>query len=188
MEEKTVLTPRPRKSPGAAAWLSILFPFGAGALYNEQKNKALTHFFIFSGLIYALTRGGSGVVFGFGIAAFYFYQIFDNVQSAKAINEAATGRPVAQAGLPPEDITSTGSIFWGLFLIVLGGLLTLANFEVVPYKTLLNFWPVAVIIIDAAQRIRDFLPQLDELITEGIVIIDPVEVIRYVGRPTAGHP
>ncbi len=48
--------------------------------------------------------------------------------------------------------------------------------------------PVAVIIIDAAQRIRDFLPQLDELITEGIVIIDPVEVIRYVGRPTAGHP
>lgn len=48
--------------------------------------------------------------------------------------------------------------------------------------------PVAVIIIDAAQRIRDFLPQLDELITEGIVIIDPVEVIRYVGRPAAGHP
>jgi hypothetical protein len=48
--------------------------------------------------------------------------------------------------------------------------------------------PVAVIIIDAAQRIRDFLPQLDEPITEGIVIIDPVEVIRYVGRPAAGHP
>ncbi len=48
--------------------------------------------------------------------------------------------------------------------------------------------PVAVIIIDAAQRVRDFLPQLDELITEGIVIIDPVEVIRYVGRPAAGHP
>jgi hypothetical protein len=47
--------------------------------------------------------------------------------------------------------------------------------------------PVAVIIIDAAQRVRDFLPQLDELITEGIVIIDPVEVIRYVGRPPGGH-
>jgi hypothetical protein len=25
---------------------------------------------------------------------------------------------------------------------------------------------------------------LDELVTEGLVIIDPVEVIRYVGRPT----
>jgi hypothetical protein len=28
----------------------------------------------------------------------------------------------------------------------------------------------------------EFLPQLDELITEGLVIIDPVEVIRSVGR------
>lgn len=46
--------------------------------------------------------------------------------------------------------------------------------------------PVAVIIIDAEARIRAFLPQLDELITEGIVILDPVEVIRYVGRP--GRP
>jgi hypothetical protein len=147
MEEKTVVTPRPRKSPGAAAWLSILFPFGAGALYNEQKNKALTHFFVFFGFVYALTRGGSGVVFGLGIAALYFYQIFDNVQSAKAINEAAAVRPGAQASLPSEDIASTGSIFWGLFLIVLGGLLTLANFEVIPYKTLLDCWPVAVIII-----------------------------------------
>lgn len=42
--------------------------------------------------------------------------------------------------------------------------------------------PVAVIIVDAEDRIRAFLPQLDELITEGLVIIDPVEVIRYVGR------
>jgi PII-like signaling protein len=45
--------------------------------------------------------------------------------------------------------------------------------------------PVAVIIVDAEDRIRAFLPQLDELITEGLVIIDPVEVIRYVGRDQA---
>jgi PII-like signaling protein len=43
--------------------------------------------------------------------------------------------------------------------------------------------PVAIIIVDAEERIRAFLPQLDELVTEGLVIIDPVEVIRYVGRP-----
>ena len=42
--------------------------------------------------------------------------------------------------------------------------------------------PVAVIIVDAEERVRAFLPQLDELVTEGLVIIDPVEVIRYVGR------
>src|SRR5919204_1894708 len=42
--------------------------------------------------------------------------------------------------------------------------------------------PIAVIIVDAEDRIRAFLPQLDELVTEGLVILDPVEVIRYVGR------
>lgn len=42
--------------------------------------------------------------------------------------------------------------------------------------------PVAVLIVDTEERIRAFLPQLDELVTEGLVIIDPVEVIRYVGR------
>ncbi|HEU4421318.1 MAG TPA: DUF190 domain-containing protein [Pilimelia sp.] len=42
--------------------------------------------------------------------------------------------------------------------------------------------PVAIIIVDAEDKVRAFLPQLDELVTEGLVIIDPVEVIRYVGR------
>ena len=42
--------------------------------------------------------------------------------------------------------------------------------------------PVAVIIVDREDRIRQFLPQLDELVNEGLVILDPVEVIRYVGR------
>ncbi|MBL7489924.1 DUF190 domain-containing protein [Frankia sp. AgB1.9] len=42
--------------------------------------------------------------------------------------------------------------------------------------------PVAVVIVDDEPRIRGFLPQLDELVTEGLVILDEVEVIRYVGR------
>lgn len=48
--------------------------------------------------------------------------------------------------------------------------------------------PVAIIIVDDEQRIRDFLPQLDELIVEGLVIIDDVEVIKYAGRDRShGH-
>jgi PII-like signaling protein len=43
--------------------------------------------------------------------------------------------------------------------------------------------PIAVVIVDQDDRIRGFLPQLDDLVTEGLVILDPVEVIRYVGRP-----
>jgi PII-like signaling protein len=43
--------------------------------------------------------------------------------------------------------------------------------------------PAVVIIVDEEEKIRAFLPQLDELVTEGLVILDSVEVVRYVGRP-----
>ena len=48
--------------------------------------------------------------------------------------------------------------------------------------------PIAIIIVDAENEIRAFLPELDELVTEGLVIIDPVEVIRYVGRSAQRRP
>jgi PII-like signaling protein len=42
--------------------------------------------------------------------------------------------------------------------------------------------PLVVVIVDDAERIRGFLPQLDEIVEEGLVMIDEVEVIKYVGR------
>lgn len=42
--------------------------------------------------------------------------------------------------------------------------------------------PVAVVIVDARERIEAFLPVLDELVTEGLVLLDEVHVVRYVGR------
>ncbi|MGH2719005.1 MAG: DUF190 domain-containing protein [Actinomycetota bacterium] len=41
--------------------------------------------------------------------------------------------------------------------------------------------PVSVVIVDTEERIQGFLPVLDELVTGGLVIIDDVEVIMYVG-------
>lgn len=46
--------------------------------------------------------------------------------------------------------------------------------------------PMAVIIVDSEEAIQGFLPTLDELITEGLVILDDVEVVKYVGRPGKG--
>ena len=43
--------------------------------------------------------------------------------------------------------------------------------------------PMAVVIVDRDEAIRAFLAELDELITEGLVIVEGVEVIKYVGRP-----
>lgn len=42
--------------------------------------------------------------------------------------------------------------------------------------------PVAIVIVDTEERVRAFLPQLDELVTEGLVLLDECEVIRYAGR------
>jgi PII-like signaling protein len=43
--------------------------------------------------------------------------------------------------------------------------------------------PIAIIIVDTDEAVQRFVPELDELITEGLVILDDVEVIKYVGRP-----
>ncbi|MGW5329162.1 DUF190 domain-containing protein [Streptomyces sp. NPDC004014] len=42
--------------------------------------------------------------------------------------------------------------------------------------------PVAIVVVDTEERIRAFLPQLDELVAEGLVTLDECEVVRYAGR------
>jgi PII-like signaling protein len=48
--------------------------------------------------------------------------------------------------------------------------------------------PAAVIIVDTDERIRAFLPQVDELVSEGLVMVDQVEVIKYASRDTDRGP
>jgi uncharacterized protein len=43
--------------------------------------------------------------------------------------------------------------------------------------------PVVVVLVDEAERIERFAGELEELVTEGLVVIDDVQVVRYVGRP-----
>jgi PII-like signaling protein len=42
--------------------------------------------------------------------------------------------------------------------------------------------PTAVVIVDEEDRIRGFLPQLDELAIEGLVTLEEVQVVHYLGR------
>ena len=46
--------------------------------------------------------------------------------------------------------------------------------------------PVLVVIVDDAQKVRTFLPQAEELIAKGLIVLDEVEVVRRTGGP-AGH-
>lgn len=48
--------------------------------------------------------------------------------------------------------------------------------------------PIAVVIVDSAEKIAEFLPELEELVDEGLVLVDDVEVVRYVGRPGSAAP
>jgi PII-like signaling protein len=41
--------------------------------------------------------------------------------------------------------------------------------------------PVAVVIVDEESRVRAFLPKLAELVPDGLVVLDEVEVVRPTG-------
>lgn len=42
--------------------------------------------------------------------------------------------------------------------------------------------PILVMIVDTPEHIDAFLPQVQELVTEGLVIRESVEIVKYVGR------
>lgn len=42
--------------------------------------------------------------------------------------------------------------------------------------------PMAVVIVDRPDAITAFLTDLDELITEGLVVVEDIHVVKYVGR------
>ncbi len=150
MEEKTVVK-KPLKSPALAGVLSGFFPFGVGAFYNGEILKGFLYLFIFAGLVTMQGHGSAQPFAGLILAGFYIFQIIDSVRVAERINRRAL-ESEAVSQVEEEELTAivkTGSIFWGILLIVLGGILILANFDVISYKRIFDLWPVVVIIIGA---------------------------------------
>jgi len=161
VQEKIVL-PKPRKSPILAFLLSFFFPFGAGPFYNGEVIKGFIYLIIFAGLVTMQQHGESQPFAGIVLGAFYIFQIIDSVNTANRINRRAlVGGEVEEdeAVITTEAVTA-GSIFWGVLLIALGGILLLGNFEVISYKAILDFWPVVVIVI-GAKLIFDYLSKKD---------------------------
>jgi PII-like signaling protein len=48
------------------------------------------------------------------------------------------------------------------------------------------YLPVAIVVVDTRERITAFLPQIQELVTGGLVLVEPVEVVSYVGQHDDG--
>ncbi|MGC8746706.1 MAG: LiaI-LiaF-like domain-containing protein, partial [Candidatus Saccharicenans sp.] len=122
MEDKIKIEKKPSKSPALAGILSAIFP-GTGALYNGNHLKGILLIIIFAGLVSIQGRGGQPFV-GLLLAGFYFFQIFEAINEAKKISTEAETNSENKITVKAEVQVSrpSGSISWGIILILLGGL------------------------------------------------------------------
>jgi len=147
MTDRIVIQKRPPKSGAAAGILSAIFP-GIGQIYNGQYVKGVLFLAIFTGLVTMQPHAGQPFQ-ALMLAGFYIFQIIEAVQSSKEINRLALGENGAPAPLPPTPAAQarSGSVFWGIVLMALGGIFLLGNFEIIDYDRIFDFWPVIVIVI-----------------------------------------
>jgi PII-like signaling protein len=47
--------------------------------------------------------------------------------------------------------------------------------------------PCSIVIVDTDEKIRRFLPEVETLVSAGLVMLDSVEVVRYVSRGRDGQ-
>jgi PII-like signaling protein len=45
--------------------------------------------------------------------------------------------------------------------------------------------PILIELVDAEEKIRDVLPELDEMVGDGLITLERVEVLAYRGKPEA---
>jgi LiaI-LiaF-like transmembrane region/B-box zinc finger len=134
-------------NPTVAGILGAI-PFGIGAVYNGQYGKGLAHLAIFAFLIYGSNHSGSwgDVVFGFAIAFFWFYQIFDAVRTAKAIQAGAPGPdPFGLAEIATGGTKIDASkIPTGAIVLIVVGVLFLLNTLGLEFG-IDRYWPIILI-------------------------------------------
>jgi len=160
MEEKIILK-RPPKSGFLAGLLSFIFP-GLGSLYNRQVTKGVMFMVIFAGLVTLQTSGEGQPFAALLLAGFWFYQLIDAVMTAKTINrKTLDGDYVEETVDEFPEIVKSGSVFWGIIIMVIGGILLLANFDIIDYGTIFDFWPLIVIAI-GVKLIMDYMAKNKE--------------------------
>jgi hypothetical protein len=139
-----IIVKKPPKSPGLAGVLSAIFP-GLGALYNREYTKGLVYMVIFAGLVTLQEHGSGQPFFGLLLAGFWFFQLFESVQAAKRINQQALQLEEEPNGAGFK-LEAGGSIVWGLILVGLGVIFLLANYRVLSYSQIADFWPAAIVL------------------------------------------
>jgi hypothetical protein len=132
------------KSPALAGVLSAM-P-GLGHIYLGLYQRAATFFAVWMLIIAVVQETDSGAI-GFGIPFWWFFVLIDAVRQAKAIN--ATGLPESNIAISEGNFKPTGSLFLGVFLILVGGFLFLRRFVDINLRWLVEYWPVLLIAFGA---------------------------------------
>lgn len=126
-------------NPGTAALLSVI-P-GVGAAYNGQIVKGLMQLIVFVTL-WELAQHVD--VFGWAVAAWWFYICLDSYQTAK---RKQLGLPTEEwFGLGESNVKLNASI-GAVLLIGLGVLFLLQNLGVDVFGHISKFWPVLLIVL-----------------------------------------
>ncbi len=47
--------------------------------------------------------------------------------------------------------------------------------------------PALILIVDTREKIEAFLPQVEQLVTEGLVLVDEVQVVHYTSHRPSTH-
>jgi len=119
-----------------------------GAFYNSQPIKGFVYLLVFAALVTMQGQGSAQPFIGILLGGFYIYQIIDSIQTSKSINRRAlTGEDVEEEKEELPEFVRTGSVFWGIVLLALGGILLLANFDIISYDTVFDFWPLVIIVV-----------------------------------------
>ncbi len=139
-------------NPAVAGILAGFFPFGVGAVYCSQYAKGLSHLVIFVLMIVGLSADLPwyvDMVLGISLGLFYFYQIFDAVRTAKALQ---LGEPAPDPlGLAQSfsmgDKFDAGRVPVGaIILIGLGVLFLLHTMGIMEYG-FERFWPLILVFL-----------------------------------------
>ncbi|HEY4052225.1 MAG TPA: DUF5668 domain-containing protein [Terriglobales bacterium] len=184
-------------NPALAGILAGFFPFGVGAVYCGQYAKGLAHLVVFVLLIVGASHATSdamGTVFGLGVAAFWFYQLFDAIKSAKAI----------QGGQPAPDPFGLGTMFspgdrqdfsrgipvGAIVLIGLGVLFLLQNLGIW-FLEFDRIWPLALIFLGvwlyAKRRVSTDYGNRSIAGPAVLVTIGVLSLIENLHGPSWGH-
>ena len=125
-----------QKSPPLAAVLSFILP-GLGHLYAESYRRSAMLFASFVLAIFLTTRWWP---FVFLCIFLWFFGMFDSFRDAQLFNLHA------DQGQAPPPASTGGTLLFGAYLLIGGGMLLLDNFGIVNFDWFFHdWWPALVI-------------------------------------------